>query len=115
VAPVGGTASPLGRPWTVAAAGITLSVRLTPKGGRDAIEGIDRLADGRPVLQVRVRAAPSEGEANDALVRLIAKAAGVAPREVTLLAGASARLKRLRVNGAGVTIAAALEKICTIG
>ena len=52
-------------------------VRLTPKGGRDAIDGIERLADGSVVLKARVRAAPSEGEANAALMRLIAKAVGV--------------------------------------
>ena len=67
--------------------GIALAVRLTPKGGRDAIDGIETLADGRAVLKARVRAAPSEGEANEALCRLIAKAAGVPPRDVTLVAG----------------------------
>ena len=53
-------------------------MRLTPKGGRDAIDGIEQLADGRAVLKVRVRAAASEGEANAALVKLVAKALGVA-------------------------------------
>ena len=45
-----------------------VTVRLTPKGGRDAVDGIERMADGRSVLKVRVRAAPSEGEANAALL-----------------------------------------------
>ena len=54
-------------PWIVAADGLLVCVRLTPKGGRDAIDGIEQLADGRMVLKVRVRAAPSEGEANAAL------------------------------------------------
>ena len=48
--------------------GIVLAVRLTPKGGRDSIDGVDTLADGTVVLKARVRAAPSEGEANAALV-----------------------------------------------
>jgi uncharacterized protein len=98
-------------PWSATAAGIALSVRLTPKGGRDAIDGIEILADGRPVLKARVRAAPSEGEANAALCRLIAKAAGVPPRDVTLVAGATARLKRLAIAGDGPTLIAALEKV----
>jgi uncharacterized protein YggU (UPF0235/DUF167 family) len=42
-------------------------VRLTPRGGRDAIDGIEPLSAGRRVLKVRVRAAASEGEANAAL------------------------------------------------
>ena len=76
---------------------------------------IEQLADGRSVLKVRVRAAASEGEANAALIRLIAKTMGVAPREVALVAGAPSRLKRLRIAGAGATLAATLEKISAIG
>lgn len=98
-------------PWQVLADGLALTVRLTPKGGRDAIDGIEQMADGRSVLKVRVRAAPSEGEANDALVRLLAKSLGVAPRQVTLVAGATARIKRLEVAGAGPALAAALAGI----
>jgi uncharacterized protein (TIGR00251 family) len=103
------------RPWRIEADGLMLAVRLTPKGGRDAIETVERLADGRSVLKVRVRAAASEGEANAALVTLIAKTLRVAPRDVNLVAGAGARLKRLKIDGAGATLAAVLEKICAIG
>jgi len=95
--------------------GVALAVRLTPKGGRDAIDGIAQLADGRSVLKVRVRAAPSEGEANAALLRLIAKAAGVPPRDVALTAGATARIKQLAISGDGPTLIAALEKIAAKG
>ena len=103
------------RPWAVIAGGIALAVRLTPKGGRDSIDGIETLADGRAVLKARVRALPSEGEANAALCRLIAKGAGVPPRDVTLIAGATSRTKRLAISGHGPTIIAALEKIATTG
>jgi uncharacterized protein (TIGR00251 family) len=99
------------RPWTAIAGGVVLIVRLTPKGGRDAIDGIKTLADGRAVLKVRVTAPPSDGEANEALCRLIAKGAGVPPRDVTLIAGAAARVKRLAISGDGPTLMAALEKI----
>ena len=99
------------RPWSLSAGGITLAVRLTPKGGHDAIDGIEVLADGRAVLAARVRAVPAEGEANVALIRLIAKAMGVPPRDVVLAAGATSRLKRLVISGDGPTLIAALEKI----
>jgi uncharacterized protein YggU (UPF0235/DUF167 family) len=105
------SASEKPRPWSVTGGGVTLAVRLTPKGGRDAIEGIEMLADGRAVLKARVAAPPSEGEANDALCRLIAKAACIPPRDVTLAAGASARVKRLVLSGDPPTLIAALEKI----
>jgi uncharacterized protein YggU (UPF0235/DUF167 family) len=95
-------------PWAAVPGGLALSVRLTPKGGRDAIEGIERRADGKTVLKARVRAAASEGVANAALIRLVATTLGVAPSRVTLLAGASARVKRLKIEGDAVALAARL-------
>jgi uncharacterized protein len=103
------------RPWAVVPAGVALTVRLTPRGGRDAIDGIEVLSDGRCVLKARVRAPASEGEANAELIRLIARALGVAPRSIALAAGATARIKRLTIAGDGGTIVAALEKLATIG
>jgi uncharacterized protein (TIGR00251 family) len=102
------------RPWHVEAGGLALTVRLTPKGGRDAIDGVEQMADGRSVLKTRVRAAASEGEANAALIKVLAKTLGVAPRDVALVAGATARLKRLRIAGNGAALAATLEKICAM-
>ncbi|MSP44638.1 MAG: DUF167 domain-containing protein [Xanthobacteraceae bacterium] len=99
------------RPWTVAAGGLAVVVRLTPRGGRDSIDGIDQRADGQCVLKAGVCAAATEGEANDALVDLLAHAAGVPRRDVALVSGASARIKRLTIAGHGPTLAAALEKI----
>ena len=99
-------------PWySVEPVGLLLSVRLTPKGGRDAIEGLETLADSSQVLKVRVRAAASDGEANKALVRLVADVLDMAPRNVTLVAGATARLKRLRIEGDGKALAAVLENL----
>jgi hypothetical protein len=102
------------RPWTAIAEGLIVAVRLTPKGGRDAIEGIETLADGRMVLKARVRAAASGGEANAALVKLLSGVLGVAPRDVGLVAGATARIKRLKILGSGQNLAAALEKAAAI-
>jgi uncharacterized protein (TIGR00251 family) len=100
-----------GTPWSASLGGVTLAVRLTPKGGRDAIDGIETMSDNRAVLKIRVRAAPSDGEANAALIKLIAKAVGVPPRDVSLVAGATARIKRLVISGDGPSLVAALEKV----
>jgi uncharacterized protein YggU (UPF0235/DUF167 family) len=97
----------------VDADGVVLAVRLTPRGGRDAFDGVEQLADGRPILKVRVRAAPSAGAANSALTALIAAALGVARGDVSLVAGAGARLKRVRIDGDGRALAAVLERLCT--
>jgi len=102
-----------GKPWSVTAKGISLTIRLTPKGGRDAIDGIAVLTDGRPILKLRVRAAASEGDANAALIQLIAAAMRVPLRDVSLKAGATGRIKRLVISGDGPTLIAALEKIVT--
>ena len=97
--------------WQAAAGGLLLTVRLTAKGGRDAIEGTERRADGRPVIKARVRAAASAGEANAALCRLVAKALAVAPRQVTLVGGATSRVKRIRVAGEPAALVAALRRL----
>jgi uncharacterized protein (TIGR00251 family) len=99
------------RPWTQTADGVVLDVRLTPRSARDAIEGVERRADGKTVLKARVRAAPVEGEANEALRRLIAKELKLPPRQVEFASGATARLKRLRISGDVRTLDATLERL----
>ena len=99
------------QPWTATSSGLSIAIRLTPKGGRDALDGIETLADGRSVLKARVRAAPTEGEANAALVLLIAKALDVPRRTVTLAAGETSRIKRIEIEGDGATLAARLEHL----
>ncbi len=102
-------------PWTATADGVVVDVRLTPRGGRDAIEGIERRADGRVMLKARVRAAPSEGAANTALCRLIAKTLGIAPSHVELAGGATSRVKRIRVVGDTAKLVPALERLVETG
>lgn len=101
------------RPWRVTPTGLVLIVRLTPKGGRDAVDGIETLSDGRTVLKLRVRAAPTDGEANAALISLLAKTLDVVRRAVTLAAGETARIKRIEIEGDGAALAARLERILT--
>ena len=76
-----------------------LRVRLTPRGGRDGIDGWANDASGRPFLKARVSAPPAEGLANAALIKLIAKSLGVARSAVTIASGESARIKTLEIEG----------------
>ena len=76
-----------------------VAVRLTPRGGRDGIEGWSADETGRPFLKVRVSAPPVEGEANGALERLLAKALKVAKSSVRVVSGTTARLKQVEITG----------------
>lgn len=86
-----------------------LVVRVTPKGGRDAVDGLIAGADGRALLALRVAAAPADGEATDAVVRLLAKALRLRPRDVAIVAGATARTKQVQLTGDAQAIVARLE------
>lgn len=77
----------------------TLPIRLTPGAASDRIDGWDVDVDGRPVLKVRVRARPIEGEANAALLKLLAKTLDVPKSAVSLERGGQSRVKRVAVNG----------------
>jgi uncharacterized protein len=73
-----------------------LRVRLHPRAHRDEVAG-ER--DGAAV--VRVTAPPVDGKANAALVRLVAKRAGVAKARVEIARGKRSRDKLIRVEGIG--------------
>ncbi|MDE3174610.1 MAG: DUF167 domain-containing protein [Pseudomonadota bacterium] len=85
-----------------------MTCRLTPKGGRDGVDGVAALSDGTVVLACRVREAPEDGRANEALCRLIAKTAGVAASRARVAAGAKARVKQIALEGDPDALMAAL-------
>jgi uncharacterized protein YggU (UPF0235/DUF167 family) len=90
--------------------GVRLRVRLTPRAARDALGRLERLADGNEVMIAHVRALPADGEANAALVALVAKALGVARTKVDVVSGHTSRVKILHVEGDGADLAAALDR-----
>lgn len=67
---------------------------MTPRGGRSTLE-----PGTAEHFAARIAAAPVDGAANAALVVLVARAFGVAKSAVTVVAGETARLKRLRIAG----------------
>lgn len=72
---------------------------MTPRGGMDAIDGIETLANGRSVVKVRVRAIAEGGEANRGVTELLAKALYVAKSHVRVTSGVTSRLKQVAVDG----------------
>ncbi len=98
-------------PWSLRGSELLLSVRLTPNGSCDAIDGTARLADGRSVLKVRVRAVPEHGKANEALLRMLAKILGIPASAVRLERGAAGRIKFLCLRGDLKTLVGRLEHL----
>jgi uncharacterized protein len=99
------------RAWSREAGGLVLWLRLTPKGGRDALDGLETLSDGRVVLKARVRAAPEDGKANEALIALLAKTLETPKSGVSVASGATARVKKIFIaSGDPERIVAALER-----
>jgi len=88
---------------------VRLTVRLTPNGGRDAMDGWVTGADGEGHLKARVSDPPDKGKANKALIVLVAKAAGVAKSAVSLVSGDTQRKKILRIEGDPEDIVSRLE------
>ena len=99
------------QPWRATPDGVIVSCRLTPKGGRDAIDGVAQLADGSSVLAARVRCAAQGGEANRALCTLLAERLGAPSSSARMVAGSKSRLKQVAVSGDPAPLVARLEAL----
>ena len=76
--------------------GVELQLHIQPRASRTEIAGVHGGS-----LKIRLAAPPVDGEANDELVRYLAKTLGVPKRSVTIVSGATGRRKRVRVAGVG--------------
>jgi uncharacterized protein (TIGR00251 family) len=96
-------------PLTAGPAGISLAVRVIPRGGRTAIAGIRGEA-----LLVRLAAAPVDGAANDALIALLSETLDCPRRDVSLVSGHQSQSKRVTIRGLNeAQVAARLDAILT--
>lgn len=69
-----------------------LTVRVTPNASKTEIVGREL-----GVLKVRLAAAPTDGKANDALIRLLADEYDCAPNNVRIVSGHTARTKIVEI------------------
>jgi len=79
--------------------GVRLFVRATPGAGRDDIAGLWRGGDGEERLAVKIAAPPDKGKANAAIIKLLSKALGVSKSSLAVVAGETARLKTIEIDG----------------
>ena len=80
-------------------------MRLTPRAGRDGVDGVVLSPDGSAYLKLRLAAPPVEGAANAALIACLAEALDLRKSDITLVAGEQARMKRLALVGDGPELA----------
>ena len=99
--------------WRYSAQGVSVALRVTPRGGRDDIDGIETLANGRAVVKMRVRAIAEGGEANRAVTELLARALVVPKARVRILSGVTSRLKHVAIDGDPAKLGEALRKLTT--
>lgn len=70
-----------------------LAVRVTPRSSRNKVEV------GEAGVKVWVTASPTDGQANDAVCAIIAKAVHLPPSSVSVVRGLTSREKLLRLEG----------------
>jgi uncharacterized protein (TIGR00251 family) len=87
--------------------GVVLQVLAKPRASKSVARG-ER--DG--ALEIAIAAPPVDGEANEELVRFLARAFGVPARAVTIERGEGARHKRVHI--AQISVQAARERIATL-
>ena len=92
--------------WAVRTDGIAIAVRVTPRTSRESLA-----AGTAEHFVARLTAPPVEGAANAALVPLVAKVFGVAKSAVTIVAGDTARFKRLQISGDATTLAQIAQRL----
>jgi uncharacterized protein len=72
-----------------------VAVRVTSRSSKPGVGGWRTGTDGREELEVRVAAAPIDGEANAAVIRLLAKELDVPKGALEIVSGETSRHKRI--------------------
>lgn len=93
------------------AGGVRLTVKVTPRAGRNAVEGLAQDVDERPHLKLRIAAAPVDGAANDAVEALLAKWLGVPGGDIEVVSGQTARTKLVEIEGDPVALIRKLQML----
>jgi uncharacterized protein (TIGR00251 family) len=97
-------------PFSAAADGVRVAVRLTPRARRNGVGGLAEDAGGGVALKVAVTAVPEGGKANAALIELLAREWRMAKSSISVVRGATDRHKTLLVAGASAPLMQQLEE-----
>jgi uncharacterized protein (TIGR00251 family) len=97
-------------PFHLGRHGATLAVRVTPKAARDRVLGLSEAAGSGVALKLAVHAPPRDGEANDALISLLASHFGLRKGDLRIAAGAGSRHKLVHIAGDPAILGDQLEQ-----
>ncbi len=102
-------------PFTAIEGGVRLAVRVTPRAAENKFDGVMAGADGKPALQVRLRAPPVEGAANKALAEFLSLRLGLRKADIRIRSGETGRLKLLEIMGDSADLLARLRAMIEAG
>ena len=102
-------ADPAGTPFSAVAAGLRVRLKVTPRAGRNRVEGLAPEADGGMALKVSVTAAPEDGKANAAVIKLLAAEWDVPKSTIEVVLGAAERRKLVQLAGDPAALRRRLE------
>ena len=91
-------------PFKAGPEGVAVSLRVTPRAARDRIDGLAATADDGAELKVGVTAAPEDGKANAAVLKLLAKAWKLPKSSLSVVRGQGERHKTVLVAGDSTTL-----------
>lgn len=97
--------------WRADENGVKLFVRVTPGAKKNEISGLWKGAGGETRLAVKVTAPPDKGKANDAVIKLLAKALDAPKSSFSVASGAASRLKTIEFVGAPEALCARLHPL----
>ena len=86
-------------PFRPGRGGQLLALRVTPRASRNGISGLHTAGDGQVSLALKVTAVPDKGRANQAVIEVLAKAAGLPKSAFSIVSGETDRNKTVLVAG----------------
>jgi uncharacterized protein (TIGR00251 family) len=88
----------------------TFNIRVRANASNNKVGGT---AGDSPRLIVAVQAPAVDGKANSAIIKELAKAFDLRPRDFTILIGETSRDKRIQVTGDSEAISKKYEELCS--
>ncbi len=84
--------------FTVNNDGLTFTVRVSPKAKQDCIGDIFLDQNNQKILKIYTTALPEDGKANEAIIKLLAKAWGLKKNQIKIISGFKQRNKIIRIE-----------------